>query len=117
MPFEQYEKIFKEVGFEIVEIKDISQTWSEGSWNRSNNFYLKHYEAEGRKLSADNKFFSEQYGIRQAKLLSNLEHMTAEEIRNKYPVTSKYVDPDVWVHGTEHGNIKAIRYVIQKSSS
>ena len=40
--------------------------------------------------------------------------MTEEQIRERYPLTVKYVDPAVHVFGVPHEDLKAYRFICRK---
>ena len=104
----------KNAGFNIIEYRDILREWSEGTWNRSEEYFIPIIEGERAEYNPMVKKNAEYYGLRNPRIMSDLEHMTSEQIREKFPKTSKYLDPDVWVHGFKHGDLKVVRFVAQK---
>jgi hypothetical protein len=94
--------------------EDIAKEWSEGAWNRSENFYLPEYEAKGECADKFCRNYIEVFGIRNLKLNSRMTDYTSEQIREKWPYVSKYVDPDVWVHGMPQVDLGVLRFVVRR---
>ena len=75
-----------EAGFEIQELEEFSDRWSEFAWNRSEKI-LKIHEETG----AASKEELILYGINSPKILCHLNKYSEEEILAKFPYTCKHI--------------------------
>jgi hypothetical protein len=94
--------------------EDISKEWSERSWWRSNKYLLPEYEESENQSDTAYSHYIDSFCVRNTKILSNLTHLSSEEIHNRFPYVAKYVDPDVWVHGIPQGEISVLRVVARR---
>jgi hypothetical protein len=87
-------------GYEVLELLDVTREFSEGCWHLAESDHLAVLETHEDKLDPETDvYYMELFGKSQPRFLNDLRHLTSEEIRAKFPRTSKYTDPDVWVHG------------------
>lgn len=86
------------VGFTVVEFVEVTQEWSYGCWSRSNDRMLAVYEDELETLDPIEKFFRHHKGVCVPKAGNDLTNMTLDEIKDRFPLTCKYLDPDYWCH-------------------
>ena len=107
-------QMFIAVGFKIIEIVDVTQEWSYGSWARSNDRMLPIYETEKETLDPIEKYFRHHKGVSVPKAGSDLRNMTLKEIKERFPLTCNYLDPDYWCFQQTHNDLKMIKIVARK---
>ena len=108
-----YRGHLEEAGFEVLEYEDMSSLWAEGCWGKSNDEWLPILEEGEDKLERSEIRFLELLGKNKPSLYADLRHMTVEEIRERYPLTSKYVDPVHYVHEVAQ-DIVLVRYICRR---
>ena len=111
---EEFLKLCTDSGLEIVEQTDVSEENALGIWNKSEVEYLKVLEELGDQIDEIDTEFNRRFGMFQPKIFADLQAYPSSELRERFPRVCKYTDPDVFVHGTTHNDIRFLRIVLKK---
>lgn len=112
-----YTDVFRQhliaAGWEILEFEDMSTTWGEGCWGKANDYYIPIMEEEEKTLDRSEIRFLDLFTKNKTKIYADLTHMTEAQIRERFPLVCKYVDPAKYCLGLPQ-DIKHVRYICKK---
>ena len=100
------------VGFEISKDEEFGHVWSEYAWSRSQ----KILEEQKRRDFPDDEMLNrkvKEYGIHSPQILCKLDHLTPEELRERYPLTCEAVNCMEYVYNPNNP-IGVIRLIARK---
>jgi len=87
------------VGFELVEWAEFGKDWSEFAWDRAEKFLSRYYsDSENKPLEGE----VHSYGRLAPQILKQINHLSSQEIKDRWPVTSRELDSDKVVFNTPH---------------
>lgn len=109
---EEFRGHLESAGFEVLEYLEVSHLWGEGCWGKANDYYLPILEEEEGLDRAEVRFL-DLFGKNKPRIYADLTHMTTEQIRERYPLVSKYVDPAHYVHEVTQ-DIVMVRYICKR---
>ena len=101
-------------GFEIVEYEDVSHEWGKAAWKKSNDQILPIWEEEKETLDRVEQIYFNIFGFGKPRYYNDIRFMHLEEIKERFPLTCKYVDPAVYVHGITHEDLRIVRYICRR---
>jgi hypothetical protein len=75
---------------------------------------LPQLEDAPETLSEIEKHNIEKYGKVSPRILSVFPGQSSEDMRKRFPRTCEHIDPDIWVNGIRHGDIKVLKSVVRR---
>jgi SAM-dependent methyltransferase len=106
----EYRRVMRQniiaAGFEIIAYEDVSHAWSEAAWKHANDNILPVFDDPSVVLNPTEKMYMEFQALHKPEFYCDVTHIPVEELRTRFPLLSKHLDPAVYVHGVTHQDVK-----------